>query len=49
MTDKLMENDVCRGLIRGSKVDYEQPGITELEGLKWKGKADIVKDRKSVV
>ena len=49
MTDKLMENDVCRGLIRGSKVDYEQPGITELEGLKWKGKADIVNHEEGLV
>jgi len=49
MTDKLMENDVCRGLIRGSKVDYEQPAITELEGLKWKGKADIVNHEEGLI
>ena len=42
MTDKMLENDICRGLIRGANVEYEQPGITELEGLQWKGKADIV-------
>ncbi len=49
MTDKLMENDVCRGLIRGSNVVYEQPGITELEELQWKGKADIVNHEESLV
>lgn len=49
MTDKLMENDVCRGLIRGSDVVYEQPGITELEELQWKGKADIVNHEESLV
>lgn len=49
MTDKLMENDICRGLIRGSKVDYEQPAITELEGLKWKGKADIVNHEEGLI
>ena len=49
MTDKLMENDVCRGLIRGSDVVYEQPGITELEELQWKGKADIVNHEENLV
>lgn len=49
MTDKLLENDVCRGLIRGTNVDYEQPEITELEGLKWKGKADIVNHEEGLV
>ncbi len=41
LTEKLLANKVCKGLISG-RVDYEQPGITELEGLNWKGKADIV-------
>ena len=42
MTDKVLANNVCKGLIRGNNIEYEQPGITELEGLMWKGKADIV-------
>ena len=42
MTDKVLSNDVCRDLIRGINVEYERPGVTELEGLAWKGKADIV-------
>lgn len=42
MTEKVLANDMCRDLIRGINVEYERPGITELEGLNWKGKADIV-------
>ena len=42
MTERIMENDICRGLIRGIDVEYEKPGIAELEGQMWKGKADIV-------
>ena len=42
MTDKVLKNDICRGLIRGIDVEYEKPGIAELEGLMWKGKADII-------
>ena len=49
MTDKMLENDICRGLIRGANVEYEQPGITELEGLQWKGKADIVNHEEGLV
>lgn len=49
MTDKMLENDVCRGLIRGTNVEYEQPGITTLEELQWKGKADIVNHEEGLV
>jgi hypothetical protein len=49
MTDMIMQNTVCRDLIRGAKVEYEQPGITELFGNKWKGKADIVNHDDKVV
>ena len=50
MTEKIMENDICRGLIRGIDVEYEKPGITELEGLLWKGKADIINhDEKLII
>ena len=42
MTEKVLENDICRELIRGIDVEYEKPGIAELEGVMWKGKADIV-------
>ena len=49
MRDKLMDNDVCKSLITGN-VEYEQPGIIELEGQMWKGKADIVNhDEKLII
>ena len=38
----MLANDICRDLIRDSNTEYEVPGITELEGHSWKGKADIV-------
>ena len=50
MTEKVLANNVCRDLIRGINVEYERPGITELEGLNWKGKADIVNhDEKLII
>jgi len=42
MTDKILSNDICRGLIRDSKNQYEVPGIASIEGRMWKGKADII-------
>ena len=42
MTEKMLSDEVCRDLIRLGEVEYEQPGITELEGHMWKGKADII-------
>lgn len=42
MTEKVLANNVCKDLIRGINVEYEKPGITELAGQMWKGKADIV-------
>ena len=49
MRDKMMENEICKGLMEG-KCDYEEPNIIELEGLTWKGKADIVNhDEKLVI
>ena len=35
MRNKMMENEICKGLIQGN-CDYEEPGITELEGVTWK-------------
>ncbi len=50
MTEKMLNNEVCRDLIRSGNVEYERPGITELEGQMWKGKADIVNhDEKLIV
>jgi len=50
MTEKMLSNEVCRDLIRLCNVEYERPGITELEGHMWKGKADIVNhDEKLII
>ena len=42
MTDKILTNDVCRGLIQDPSNKYEVPGISNIEGRMWKGKADIL-------
>lgn len=42
MESVLMNNDACSNLIRGIHVEYEQPGIVEINGTFWKGKADIL-------
>ena len=50
MVDKLMANDICADLIRGSNVEYETPNIKDIEGAMWKGKADIINhDEKLVI
>jgi len=53
MREKVMSNDICNELIRGSDfertVDYEVPMITELFGNKWKGKADIVNHEEKLI
>jgi len=53
MRDVLMDNDICADLIRGTNGklnEYEVPMIKELEGITWKGKADIVNhDEKLVI
>lgn len=42
MIDKMLSNDICKGLIRAQNVDYEIPGIAEINKVMWKGKADIL-------
>jgi len=50
MTQVMLDNDVCKGLIQGVNVEYEQPNVTELFGNKWKGKADIINhDEKLII
>jgi hypothetical protein len=54
MVDKLMANDICRDLISptnaGYMNEYEKPNIKEIEGVMWKGKADIINhDEKLVI
>ena len=52
MQEAVMSNDVCKDLISPllGKYEYETPGITELFGNTWKGKADIINhDEKLVI
>ena len=47
MREAVMDNKICRDLISG---DFEVPGITELFGNKWKGKADVINhDEKLII
>ena len=46
MTEVMMDNNICRGLIKG---DLEVPGVTEIFSNKWKGKADIVNHEEQLV
>jgi len=49
MREKVLDNDLFRDLIQEGAVEYELPGITELEGMQWKGKADIVNHSNQLV
>ena len=49
MTDKLLDNNVCKSIIRDSNTEYEVPEIKEIEGAMWKGKADIVNHNEKLV
>ena len=42
MTEKMLSNDVCKGLIQASDVEYEVPGVGKVGKYMWKGKADII-------
>jgi hypothetical protein len=50
MTDKVLKNEICEGLIRGENVEYEIPGIAKIGSNNWKGKADIINhDEKLII
>ena len=49
MSDTMLSNKVCEGLIRDSNTEYETPGICKLEGEMWKGKADIINHNEKLV
>lgn len=42
LIDTMLSNETCVSFIRGDNVEYEVPGVAEIEGELWKGKADIV-------
>ena len=49
MIDKINSTKICEDLIRGDEIDYEVPNIVELEGIMWKGKADVVNHKEDLV
>ena len=49
LRDVILENDICRDLIQADGNEYEKPGITELFGNLWKGKADIVNHNEKLI
>lgn len=51
MTEAIMDNDVCRDLIKPiiSKVEYEEPRVGKIHGQMWKGKADIINHEEQLV
>jgi hypothetical protein len=49
LSDIMLDNDVCKAMIRDSNTEYETPGIKEIEGEMWKGKADIINHNEKLV
>lgn len=52
MKDKLLANDVVRSLILTEDdpfIEYEKPGLVELEGKTWKGKADVINHAEKLI
>jgi len=49
MRDKVLANDICKDLIINSQTEYEKPGIINMFGNNWKGKADIVNHEEKLV
>lgn len=50
LKDKLFDNEICKDFIQNPNNNYEVPGIVELEGNMWKGKADIINhDEKLII
>jgi hypothetical protein len=49
LKDKVFENDYIVSMIQGDGVEYEVPNLTEIEGYKFKGKADIVNHNEKLI
>ena len=49
MTDKILDTQMCKGLINKKNCEYEVPMVTELFGNEWKGKADVVNNEEELV
>ena len=42
MSETMLSNKICDGLIRGDWVEYEKPMITKIGKYMWKGKCDVL-------
>jgi len=42
MSEKMLSNKICDGLIRSNWVEYEKPMITKIGKYMWKGKCDVL-------
>jgi|TARA_R110002012_G_scaffold159999_4_gene321705 hypothetical protein len=49
LSDVMLDNVVCKSMIRDSNTEYETPAIKEIEGQMWKGKADIINHNERLV
>lgn len=49
MRERILENDLIRGLIQGDNIEYETPAIKEIHGEMWKGKADIINHNEKLI
>jgi hypothetical protein len=49
LVDKMMNNTVCREFIHTEGNEFEVPGVAQLGGNYWKGKADIVNHKEKLV
>ena len=42
MTETMLKNDVCKGLIEANNTEYEVPGVGQVGRFTWKGKACLL-------
>lgn len=49
LKEKVMDNSYIKGMIQGDGVEYEVPNLTEINGYKFKGKADIVNHNEKLI
>lgn len=49
LVETMMSNEFCKRMIRGKNVEYEVPGIAEIHGKLWKGKADIINNDEKLI
>ncbi len=42
MSEKMLNNKICKDLIQGDWIEYEKPMITKIGKYMWKGKCDVL-------